>query len=143
MTLRLTTQHMQAIKRHGEETYPRECCGFLLGKSGAEGATIGDIIAAGNTREDADQRNRYLIDPAEFMRTEKAARARGLDIVGVYHSHPDVEAIPSDFDREHAWPWYTYLIISVRKGAAAEARAWILKDDRSQFTEEKIILSHE
>lgn len=84
------------------------------------------------------ERNRFLIDPREQMRVEKDARARGLDVVGYYHSHPDHPARPSNYDREHAWPWYSYIILSVVKGEPADLTSWVLTESREQFDPEPV-----
>jgi proteasome lid subunit RPN8/RPN11 len=98
---------------------------------------IEEVKAVENARLDSP-RNRYLIPPDEVVRGDRYARERGLDILGFYHSHPNVAARPSEFDREHAWPWYSYVIVSVQEGAAAELHSWVLRDDRSQFEPEEI-----
>ena len=131
---------MDQIRKHGEETYPHECCGFLLGTTEGEAKNIAQVARVGNAREEEAKRNRYLISPDDFLRAEKEARAQKLNIVGFYHSHPDVEAKPSVYDTEHAWPWYSYVIVSVRKGKAAEVRSWVLAEDRSKFGEEEIVV---
>ena len=96
------------------------------------------LVGAENEREDENRHNRYLIPPEVILRTEREARADGLDVVGYYHSHPDHPSRPSDFDRDHAWPGYSYLIVSVREGRARDERSWRLSDDRSRFDEEPI-----
>jgi proteasome lid subunit RPN8/RPN11 len=115
--LRLPRAHADAIRAHGRETYPHECCGFLLGAAG--GGAVTEIARASNARVDSPS-NRYLIPPEEFVRVQRDADRRGLEIVGFYHSHPDHPARPSAFDRDHAWPGYAYLIAEVFGG---EARA--------------------
>ena len=122
----------QAIKEHGRETYPNECCGFLLGALGGE--KVAEIARASNAREDS-LTNRYLIPPVEFVRVQRDADARGLDIVGFYHSHPDHPARPSAFDREHAWPGYVYLIAAVDRGAAGELRGFRFDAPDEPFAE--------
>lgn len=84
------------------------------------------------------ERNRFLIDPREQVRVEKDARARGLEVLGFYHSHPDHPARPSKYDREHAWPWYSYLILSVEKGEPADLTSWVLTEDRERFDPELV-----
>lgn len=138
--IELRDEHLATIHRDGESTYPYECCGFLLGKLVAGKKIIARAESVSNAREAENRHNRYLIGPDDFMRAEKAARAQGLDVVGFYHSHPDVEAKPSAYDTEHAWPWYSYVIVSVKKGKAGPTRSWVLKDDRSQFDEEEMTL---
>jgi proteasome lid subunit RPN8/RPN11 len=131
----LSGAHRAAIREHGAATYPHECCGFLVGERGAAGAgtlRVRDLVRAENIREDSPH-NRYLIDPAAFVRVQRAADARGLDIVGFYHSHPDAPARPSEFDREHAWPHYAYLIVRVAQGEPGELHAFALSEDRATF----------
>jgi proteasome lid subunit RPN8/RPN11 len=136
--MRMTAEQRAAIERHGEDTYPHECCGFLIGRIEEGEKRIVEVQRAGNEREDSPQ-NRYLISPLEIHRADRAARARGLDILGFYHSHPDVAARPSDYDRDHAtWPGYTFVIVSVRQGKAAEMNAWVLTEDGSHFDAEPI-----
>jgi proteasome lid subunit RPN8/RPN11 len=126
--IRLTAAQRREIEAHGEETYPHECCGFLLGQEEEEVKAVREVRRAPNAREDSPQ-NRYLIPPDAMLKAEKAARQAGQQILGFYHSHPDVPARPSQFDRDHAWPWYSYLIVSVRAGAAAELLAWIVPEE--------------
>jgi proteasome lid subunit RPN8/RPN11 len=138
--LRITPDHLRAIDRHGEEEYPEECCGFLIGRVGGEGGTttlVERLLPVANEREDS-RHNRYVINPETVLEAHKEARAAGADVVGYYHSHPDHPSRPSDFDREHAWPGLSYLIVSVRKGRAADARSWRLADERDRFDEEII-----
>ena len=84
------------------------------------------------------ERNRFLIDPREQLRVEKDARARQLDVLGYYHSHPDHPARPSQYDQEHAWPWYSYVILCVRQGVAEDLKCWVLAEDRSHFEPESV-----
>ncbi len=130
------------MRAHGARDYPHECCGFLVGRLappelGAGGVLVARIVPAANTREDSP-RNRFEIDPGELVRTDRAARAEGMGVVGFYHSHPDAPAQPSNFDREHAWPGYCYVIVSVRQGGPQEMRNWRLREDRSGFDEDAI-----
>lgn len=143
--IELSQDDLARIRAHGEATYPEECCGILVGRSekaaggnGAVRARVVRLVGAENEREDENRHNRYLIPPEVILRTEREARADGLDVVGYYHSHPDHPSRPSDFDRDHAWPGYSYLIVSVREGRARDERSWRLSDDRSRFDEEPI-----
>lgn len=135
--LLITPDHLRAIDRHGEQTYPEECCGFLIGRADAETTWVERLLPVDNERQDS-RHNRYVINPETVLAAHKEARAAGADVVGYYHSHPDHPSKPSDFDREHAWPGLSYLIVSVQKGRAADARSWRLADDRDQFDEEII-----
>jgi proteasome lid subunit RPN8/RPN11 len=134
----------QAIRAEGEKAYPNECCGILLGAldeaagSGTVMRNAEGIIPIENSREEAEQYHRFEIQPEDLMRAELAARKAGRDVLGFYHSHPDHPAEPSDFDREHALPYYSYLIVSVEKGRAANVRSWELTPDREQFLEEEL-----
>jgi proteasome lid subunit RPN8/RPN11 len=135
--LAVSAADMDAIGRHAERTYPEECCGFLLGRS-ADGATRVDRVApAANERQDS-RHNRFVMSPETVLAAHKEARAAGLAVVGYYHSHPDHPAEPSEFDREHAWPGLSYLIVSVRAGQVDRARSWRLRDDRERFEEEHL-----
>jgi proteasome lid subunit RPN8/RPN11 len=138
--IELSAQHLEEIRRHGEQEYPHECCGLLLGRISEDGRakTVSEIYSVSNAREEAARHNRSLITPDEYMRGERHARGRGLDVVGNYHSHPDHPAVPSAFDLEHAWPTWSYVIISVSEGRAADLRSWEMEADRSRFVEEEI-----
>ena len=130
--LRLPGALLEAIRAHGRETYPHECCGFLLGAPGAGSAS--ELVRASNARADSPQ-NRYLIPPVEFVRAQRDADRRGLDIVGFYHSHPDHPARPSAFDQDHAWPGYAYLIAEVQGGEPRELRGFRLDSVGGPFRE--------
>ena len=124
------------IHAHLEAGYPNEACGVMLGKDGA----VTEVVSAGNERTDS-ARNRYLIDPLAYIKIERDADKRGLQVLGIYHSHPDVAARPSQFDLDHALPIFSYLIVSVCKGKAVETNSWLLREDRSQFDSESIVIS--
>jgi proteasome lid subunit RPN8/RPN11 len=133
----ISARHLQTAARHGAVSYPEECCGFLIGRSTDEETLIERVLSVGNEREDS-RHNRYVISPETVLAAQKEARALGLDVVGYYHSHPDHPAVPSEFDREHAWPGLSYLIVSVEQGKVTAARSWRLADDRTRFEEEAI-----
>ena len=149
--LTITADVDQAIRGHGRETYPHECCGALLGRDGVDGdsATPGGVqlpvreIAAlfplVNRRDDSPH-NRFSVTAEDVRDAEKAAREKKLDVMGWYHSHPDHPARPSQYDREHAWPWYSYVIVSVASGKPAEMTSWRLSDDRSDYASEEIAI---
>jgi len=132
MKVSLSKEVLEAIHRHGESTYPEEGAGFLLGNGGS----VSRIHALKNAREDQARRNRYLVTPEDYLRVEQLAIALGLEIVGVFHSHPDHPCHPSEYDREWAQPFFVYMITSVRSGAAVESRAWKLSEDRTKFNEQ-------
>lgn len=138
--LLISPRHLQAVELHGASAYPEECCGVLIGRpipDGERGHLVELVLAARNERRDS-RANRYVIAPETVLSAHKTARAKGLEIVGYYHSHPDHPAEPSEFDREHAWPRVTYLIVSVEDGEAVAVRSWRLTDDRERFVEEKL-----
>ncbi|MBN9614786.1 MAG: M67 family metallopeptidase [Acidobacteriales bacterium] len=131
----------EALRKHGEETYPHECCGVLLGKSEPEGNIVREIVRAGNTRTDSAH-NRYNIAPQELVKIQRQARGLGLDIVGFYHSHPDHPAqwSPTDFAEAH-WLGCSYIITSVEKGKAAVTNSFLLSgtaEDNKKFEDESI-----
>jgi proteasome lid subunit RPN8/RPN11 len=136
--IEVTEQHLAEIREHGERDYPYECCGLLIGRFEDGRKVVAEIYAISNSREEEAKRNRFLIRPDELMRGEKYARERKLDVVGFYHSHPDDRAAPSQYDLEHAWPTYSYIVVSVLEGRAADLRSWEMEADRSRFDEEEI-----
>src|SRR5271154_5601030 len=139
--LRLTEQVYGTIRRHGEETYPHECCGVLLGRSEDGVNAVEDAIRAGNTRTDSAH-NRYHIAPQELVKIQRLGRERGLDIVGFYHSHPDHPAqwSQTDFAEAH-WLGCSYVITAVEKGTAQVTNSFLLtgsEEDNKQFQDEGI-----
>ncbi|MGB7847686.1 MAG: M67 family metallopeptidase [Candidatus Acidiferrum sp.] len=139
----ISRELVEKIRAHGAETYPNECCGALLGRDAGEDEEqsrpreILGLFPMVNRREDSP-RNRFSVTPQDVMAAEKAAAGRGLDLIGWYHSHPDHPARPSEYDREHAWPWYSYIIVRVQTGVAQEMTSWRLEDDRERYMEESI-----
>ncbi len=138
MSIQLNSEQLAAIAAHGEDAYPYEGCGLLLGRQVNGSKIVQEILPVENAREATAQHNRYLIPPEAVMRGEQLAAEKGLDVIGFFHSHPDHPARPSQFDREHAWPWYAYLITSVLKGRAIKTAAWTLADDRTEFNSEEM-----
>ncbi len=136
--LSLGNELADGIRRHGAETFPHECCGALLGRDGADDAREVLALFPLINRRDDSPRNRFAVTAEDVLDAEKAARQQGLDVVGWYHSHPDHPARPSQFDREHAWPWYSYVIVSVMGGKPAEMTSWRLNDDRQDYSPETI-----
>ena len=139
MSIVVTERQLDEIRRHGEADYPHECCGLLIGSFAGDGRKVADeIFPISNAREEAAKRNRFLIAPEDMLRGEKHARATGRDVVGFYHSHPDHPAVPSQFDLDHAWPVYSYIIVSVREGKAADLFSYEMRSDRSRFDSEEL-----
>jgi proteasome lid subunit RPN8/RPN11 len=138
--LRLTLQHRDEIAAHGERDYPYECCGLLIGRfADNDSKVVTETYPISNAREEAAKRNRFLIRPEELLRGEQYAAGRALDIIGFYHSHPDHPAVPSQYDLEHAWPAYSYIVVAVRNGQSEDFRSWKMEADRSRFNEEEIV----
>lgn len=138
--IQLTPGHVQSIRQHGEADFPHECCGILVGIFGEDGAKqVREILPISNAREEEAKRNRFLITAEEMMRGEKLAREQGMDVIGFYHSHPDHPAKPSQFDLEHAWPIYSYIIVSVMGGQSADFTSWELDPEGEAFVSEEIL----
>jgi proteasome lid subunit RPN8/RPN11 len=148
-----TRQDADVIRQHGARDYPSECCGILLGRADGGRKEVLEVVPLTNLRHDPEraqallpleepgrecERNRFLIDPRDQLRVEKEARARGLEVLGYYHSHPDSPARPSNYDLDHAWPWYSYVILAFWKGDPGEITSWVLAEDRSRFDPEPI-----
>ncbi|HET9911879.1 MAG TPA: M67 family metallopeptidase [Anaerolineales bacterium] len=125
---------IEQMNAHMEKAYPEEGAGFLLGEQGQ----VREIVALSNSREDGARHNRFLITPEEYLQAELTADRLGLSLIGVFHSHPDCPNVPSDYDREWAQPFFSYIITRVDNGKAVNSRSWRLLEDRSKFEEEKI-----
>ncbi len=135
----LTEEQIEQIKAHGEQTYPHECGGMLIGRFDAEdGKTVVELLPMKNAMNKSEQHNRVLILPKDVLRAERYAREKRLDVIGYYHSHPDHPARPSQFDLDHALPVWSYIIVSVEKGKAVDLRSWEMENDRSKFNEEAV-----
>jgi proteasome lid subunit RPN8/RPN11 len=129
-TLRLSAAVDAAIRAHGEETYPHECCGALLGHDDHVDA----VVTLPNTTEEGPRR-RFLVRPSDYRDAERRASELGAELLGFYHSHPDHPSRPSQYDLDHAWPTFAYVIVAVASAVANEMTVWFLKDDRSSFEE--------
>src|ERR1700693_5747981 len=135
--LKIREELLRRIHAHGVETYPHECCGALLGADGEGSREVVELLPLANRRNDSP-RNRFELTPDDVQMAEKKARELRLEVVGWYHSHPDAPARPSEFDREHAWPWYSYIIVSVQQREPRDTKSWRLRDDRSAYDPEAI-----
>jgi len=137
--LRLSPEMEKNIRVDGETAYPNECCGVLIGEVDNAGIkTVKSTLTINNASENGEQYHRFLITPEDMMKAEQAARATKFDVIGFYHSHPDHPSAPSGYDKDHALPFYSYVIVSVDNGKAQVLTSWELADDRSDFTREKI-----
>lgn len=155
MVLTIKPEHLEIIRNHAQETYPEECCGLLLGKvshgetelievwpteNHYQGESAAQLSANPDLTKYLTKERRYIVDPKEMLRAQKQGRDRGLNIIGIYHSHPDHPAIPSECDRQYAWPEYLYIIVSVPQGCPADIYCWSL-DQEHQFQSEDFRVS--
>jgi proteasome lid subunit RPN8/RPN11 len=137
LALRIGAGDVEHIHDHAREAYPEECAGALVGMDTGEMKVVVDVWRAQNTHEE-DRGQRFLIKPLQIKEFEERVQERDMDLLGFYHSHPDHPAKPSEYDREHAWPYYSYVIASVGEAEVNDIRSWVLKDDRSGYDEEPI-----
>lgn len=146
--IKLRSNHIQVIRIHAESAYPDECCGIMLGQMADDVKTLVEVWQTENTwsakadsypnGELGTTKSRYAIAPAVLLQAQRKARDLCLEIIGIYHSHPNHAAVPSEFDRIYAWQRYSYIIVSVHEGKACELLCWSLDDDH-QFQPEEII----
>ena len=120
-----------AIRQHGTDTYPDECCGALIGRDG----NVHSTFALPNVTDEGPRR-RFRVSPDDYRVSERRAAESGAELLGFYHSHPDHPARPSQYDLDHAWPFFSYVIVAVRGGVPEDMTSWRLRDDRSGFEEE-------
>jgi len=132
--LRLEGQIAEAIRSHGVETYPNECCGALIGSDGV----VRHVAPLPNTTEEGARR-RFLIRPSDYKFVEEEAKRLNQELLGFYHSHPDHPARPSQYDLDHAFPFFWYVIVSIQQAKPENMTVWRLADDRSQFREESLV----
>ena len=135
--LQFTEEVLEAISQHARKDYPNECCGFLLGTETDDQRQFTDYLLVDNSKE-GDQRKRFEISGKDYMKAECEAALRGLDLLGIYHSHPDHPAIPSRHDHKQAVPFFSYVILSVRKGQISKYTSWQL-NEAGEFEREHII----
>jgi len=131
MALSLQPGVADAIRAHGVETYPNECCGALIGRDGS----VTQTLALPNVTDEGPRR-RFRVSDRDYLQCEKRARELGGDLLGFYHSHPDHPARPSQYDLDHALPFFSYIIVAVRAGTPEDMTSWRLREDRSAFDEE-------
>jgi len=137
--LLLSSELKKNIRIAGETAYPNECCGIILGEISSDGTKNAKrTVAINNSSENNERYHRFLITPEDMFNAEQLARAAKLEIIGFYHSHPDHPSAPSGYDKDHALPFYSYVIVSVDNGKARILSSWELTDDRSDFTQEEV-----
>ena len=140
--INITQKIVDTFISHGEKDYPHECCGFILGQFKDEESFGVEYLPASNVKE-GNRERRFLIDPLAYQKAEDEADDQGMSIISIVHSHPDHPHNPSDFDRDHAWPGFSYIIISVQNGRIASYRSWQLNENRGKFIEENIKIIEE
>jgi proteasome lid subunit RPN8/RPN11 len=133
----LDPKTLEAIREHGREAYPEECCGALLGTADNGSARVARIARMDNARRD-ERKRRYTIEPLEYARVERQADSESLSVLGFYHSHPDHPAVPSEYDREHGFPFFHYVVLAVSTGVPGEAASYVLSEDRGAFEREEM-----
>jgi len=138
MSVRLSERVLEAIRRHAAAAYPDECCGALIGAAADE--TLIEVVDAKALDNVTDEgpRRRFRVSPADYRQSEARARELGAELLGFYHSHPDHPARPSQYDLDHAWPNFSYVIVAVEAGRPGDLRSWRLRPDRSAFEEESL-----
>ncbi len=135
MTLRVSEALLDEIRRQGERAYPAECCGLLAGRS----RPIKEVLRLRPvTNWRTDDPHRYLISAGDLRSAARELELSELEVLGFYHSHPDHPAVPSAFDQEHAWPWYSYIIVQVDRGRSGNIASWVLQDDRAAMRSEPL-----
>ena len=139
MAIKVNSEHLDQIRKHGEKTYPYECCGFLLGTREGGTNVLAEVHSAENERQESRE-TRFLITPEQSKRADDYARSRGLGVIGYYHSHPDHPAAPSGYDLDHScWPGESYIIVAVEKGNSAALNSFT-KPDYTSFEQEDILI---
>ncbi len=133
----LKQKSIETIRIHAEREYPEVCCGLMLGVSTGGQHEVLQVVTLDN-RQDENRKRRFLISPAQYIQAERKAVEENLELLGFYHSHPDHPAVPSDFDTEHALPWFSYVIVSVNGGRSEALTAWLLRNDRTQFDQREL-----
>ncbi|MGH9410050.1 MAG: M67 family metallopeptidase, partial [Vicinamibacterales bacterium] len=130
------------IRRHAREAYPHECCGAMIGRTDDDGVSVIEVLALPNVTAEGPRR-RFRVSADDYRRAEERAAAIGAELLGFYHSHPDHPARPSEYDLDHAWPNFSYVIVAVDNGDPRDMRSWRLRPDRSGFEEEQIARAQE
>ncbi len=137
--IRLGTETIAAIREHGREAYPEECCGALLGTAGHGAVRVTRVERTENSSRE-EKRRRYVVAPLEYVRVERLADADGLSLLGFYHSHPDHPAVPSEYDREHGLPFFHYVVLAVGPESSGEIASYLLSEDRGVFEREELVV---
>lgn len=138
----ITRALLDQIQREGAEAFPNECCGLMIGQDRLEGGMTKRIVqslkAVPNVFDEEERYHRFSIDPKTLMQADREAGAQGKLVLGFYHSHPNAPARPSEYDRQHGWPFYSYLIVSVMDGKPSDTTSWQLEDSGEKFNPEPV-----
>lgn len=137
--LYIDNANIEVIKNHVKRCYPKECCGLLIGTNNAEKKVL-EVRPVRNVNTERTH-DRYEIDPKDYSKIDKEVSKRKLHIIGIYHSHPDHPAVPSLFDKEHAFGIYSYVIVAIENGGKMDIRSWVLDEEQGTFVEEEIYFS--
>jgi proteasome lid subunit RPN8/RPN11 len=138
--LKLSRSIFETIRAQGEKTFPHECCAVLFGSVNGADKMVSSVYPIENQFDEAERYHRFLITPDDYRNAEALARRHKLDILGFYHSHPDSPSVASTYDLDHAFPWFSYLIVSIVARAYRDHHSWVMEDDRSKFNEEAVII---
>jgi len=143
MLLIMTPELRRQIEAEGSAAFPNECCGILIGRDirdvRGERRVVDRLMAGQNVFEADERYHRFSIDPRVQLQAEREAAKEGKLVIGFYHSHPNHPARPSEYDREHGWPFYSYVIVSIMDGKPAELTSWVLSGQTEQFAEQLIM----
>jgi proteasome lid subunit RPN8/RPN11 len=137
-TLRLPSSLARQIEAEGVAAYPNECCGIMYGRDDKENRIVEKLEAVANDFDETERYHRFSISPQQLMAAEKKAGAENRLVLGFYHSHPDHPSRPSEYDREHAWPFYSYVIVAIAKKQPAAMTSWMLDEATEQFSQQEI-----
>ena len=135
--IRIESDPWQAMVAHAERTYPNECCGAMLGSIDGDQKTVTEAIALENAYA-GEQAARYELRPEDLLAADKAARSRGMDLIGIYHSHPDCDAYFSTTDLKNSCPWYSFVVLSIQKGGFHHANSWLPNMDQTAADKEEL-----
>ena len=138
-TLRLPATLARRIEREGSAAYPNDCCGIMFGRDGKDGRIVDRIEAVPNVFDENEKYHRFSISPQQLMQAEKDAGAEGSLVLGFYHSHPDHPARPSEYDRQHGWPFYSYVIVSIAKREPVDMTSWVMDEQIETFSRQDIV----
>ena len=135
----ISRERLGEIFSHCIESYPYECCGLMIGEDNGAYRRVVEVVRAGNVHE-GDRRVRYMVDPISYLNAERRAEEKGLRVVGIYHSHPNVAAVPSKYDLDNSFPYYLYLIVSVSENGVREYRVWMREENEKgpYFSEKQL-----